>query len=53
MFNFDEKIDRRSTVCKKWNPQLLNELFGNSDALPMWIADMDCRYGFQSGAGHY
>ena len=41
MFNFDEKIDRRSTVCKKWNPQLLNELFGNSDALPMWIADMD------------
>ncbi|MBG9983520.1 pyridoxal phosphate-dependent aminotransferase [Aerococcaceae bacterium DSM 111022] len=43
MFNFDEIIDRRKSVGKKWNPNTLDEMFGNPDALPMWIADMDFR----------
>lgn len=41
MFNFDEIIDRRQSVGKKWNPETLDDMFGNPNALPMWIADMD------------
>lgn len=41
MYNFDERIDRKGTNCVKWNPDDLEERFGERDMLPFWIADMD------------
>ncbi|MBW1898749.1 MAG: pyridoxal phosphate-dependent aminotransferase [Deltaproteobacteria bacterium] len=38
-YNFDKKIKRYNTGSVKWD--LVNELFGGEDLLPMWIADMD------------
>ncbi len=38
-YNFDEKIERRGTNCVKYD--LLDKLFGNKDALPLWVADTD------------
>ena len=38
-YNFDEIITRRSTSCVKHD--MLNEVFGTDDVLPMWVADMD------------
>lgn len=38
-YNFDEIIERRGTNCVKYD--LLDKLFGNKDALPLWVADMD------------
>jgi cysteine-S-conjugate beta-lyase len=38
-FDFDTVIDRRNTNSAKWD--LVKELFGNEDVLPMWVADMD------------
>ena len=36
---FDRGIDRRGTDCEKWD---FNEkIFGRSDVVPMWVADMD------------
>lgn len=36
---FDRGIDRRGTFCEKWD---FNEkIFGRTDILPMWVADMD------------
>lgn len=40
-YNFDEVIDRRNSDSTKWGN--LEELYGNKDILPMWIADMDFR----------
>lgn len=41
MYNFDEIIDRRHTASLKWDN--LEQLFGDSDLLSMWVADMDFR----------
>ncbi len=38
-YNFDQIIDRRSTISAKWDRNL--QLFGTEDVLPMWVADMD------------
>ena len=41
--DFDEPIDRRGTLCNKWDD--LGSVFGMQapDALAMWVADMDFR----------
>ena len=39
MYNFDQIIDRRNTSCVKYD-NLVN-VFGSTDILPMWVADMD------------
>ncbi len=36
---FDEIIDRRGSGSIKW--ELTEKLYGGSDVLPMWVADMD------------
>lgn len=41
MYNFDELIDRRGHNSKKWDQEVLEDLFGQADALPLWVADMD------------
>ena len=38
-FNFDEIIDRRGTGALKYD--VLQERYGGSDLLPLWVADMD------------
>lgn len=38
-YDFDTVIDRSRTHCKKVD--MLNAMFGRSDLLPLWIADMD------------
>ncbi|RKD24977.1 cystathionine beta-lyase [Ammoniphilus oxalaticus] len=38
-YNFDQIIDRHNTFSNKWDQT--EKLFGDKDALPMWIADMD------------
>jgi len=40
-YNFDEIIERRGTDCVKYD--MLESVFGNSDALPLWVADTDFR----------
>ena len=40
-YNFDEIIERHGTDCVKYD--MLEEVFGNSDALPLWVADTDFR----------
>jgi cystathionine beta-lyase len=40
-YNFDQIIDRKGTNASKWEPQVLNQLFGEEDLLPFWVADMD------------
>ena len=37
---FDEPVNRVNTECIKWDNR---KNFGNADALPMWVADMDFR----------
>jgi cystathionine beta-lyase len=39
MYDFNRVIERTNTACIKWDA--LNEVFGTTDALPMWVADMD------------
>lgn len=39
--NFDKEIDRRGTKSIKWDPQVLEEIFGEKELLPLWVADMD------------
>lgn len=39
MLNFEQWIDRTNTGAVKWD--YLQELYGSSDLLPMWVADMD------------
>ena len=41
MYNFDQIIDRRNTSCVKYDN--LANVFGSTDILPMWVADMDFR----------
>ncbi len=41
--NFDQIIDRREYPAFKWHQPMLAEHFGNADALPFWVADMDFR----------
>ncbi|MBQ4434286.1 MAG: PatB family C-S lyase [Bacteroidales bacterium] len=38
-YNFDEIIHRDNTGCLKYD--IRKEIFGTSDVIPMWIADMD------------
>jgi len=40
-YNFDEVIDRLGTNSAKWDQQTLQDMFGVSDLLPFWVADMD------------
>ncbi len=40
-YDFDQVIDRTDTHSVKWDKNLLEEFFGTSDALPLWVADMD------------
>ncbi len=39
--NFDEYIDRREYPTLKWSRSFLSEHFGNAEAIPMSVADMD------------
>jgi cystathionine beta-lyase len=39
VFDFDRPVDRRGTLSYKWDQ--LEKLFGASDVLPLWVADMD------------
>ena len=36
---FDQPIERRGTASYKWDDN--RRLFGRSDLLPFWVADMD------------
>ena len=38
-YNFDEVPGRENSNCLKWDKR--EEVFGRSDVIPMWIADMD------------
>ncbi|MCP3901922.1 MAG: pyridoxal phosphate-dependent aminotransferase [Desulfobacteraceae bacterium] len=42
-WNFDEMIDRSHTGSMKWEPEVLNRVFGKGKEglLPLWVADMD------------
>jgi cysteine-S-conjugate beta-lyase len=40
-YNFDEIIERRGTDCVKYD--MLENYFGNGEALPLWVADTDFR----------
>lgn len=39
MYDFERKVDRRNTRSYKWDQS--EKLFGNSNILPLWVADMD------------
>jgi cysteine-S-conjugate beta-lyase len=39
--SFDESVDRRKFPTLKWSGDFLEKHFGNPDALPMSVADMD------------
>ena len=39
MNSFDQVIERRNTASVKWD--LVEQLYGSRDVLPMWVADMD------------
>jgi cystathionine beta-lyase len=41
MTNFDEQIDRNLYPTMKWSRAFLVEHFGNEEAIPMSVADMD------------
>ena len=41
IYDFDQVIDRTETHSVKWDKNLLEEFFGTSDVLPLWVADMD------------
>lgn len=38
-FDFDQIINRRGTGSRKWDD--IGKVFGSSEILPLWIADMD------------
>ena len=38
-YDFDLVCDRKNTDCVKWD--MVEELFGNTGVIPMWVADMD------------
>ena len=39
MYDFEKEIDRSLSNCAKY--ELLQPIFGSTDLLPLWIADMD------------
>lgn len=39
--NFDTIIDRSSSNAAKWDSITLKQKFGDSEVLPLWVADMD------------
>ncbi|MCP4614449.1 MAG: putative C-S lyase, partial [Planctomycetes bacterium] len=41
--NFDEYIDRNEYPTMKWSRTFLSEHFGNKEAIPMSVADMDLK----------
>ena len=41
--NFDEYIDRNQYPTMKWSRQFLEQYFGNEEAIPMSVADMDLK----------
>jgi cystathionine beta-lyase len=41
--NFDEYIDRNEYPTMKWSRTFLSEHFGNEEAIPMSVADMDLK----------
>ena len=41
--NFDEKFDRNEYPTMKWSREFLSEHFGNEEAIPMSVADMDLK----------
>ena len=41
--NFDEYIDRNEFPTMKWSRSFLSEHFGNEEAIPMSVADMDLK----------
>lgn len=38
-YNFDDVVERKGTNSFKWD--MNEEYYGNSDVIPMWVADMD------------
>jgi cystathionine beta-lyase len=44
--NFDEQIDRNQFPTMKWSKMFLAEHFGNENAIPMSVADMDLKSPF-------
>ncbi|MFS0780358.1 MalY/PatB family protein [Bacillus sp. 1P06AnD] len=38
-WNFDEEVNRKNTASLKWD--FVNERYGGSELLPMWVADTD------------
>jgi cystathionine beta-lyase len=40
-YNFDEIINRENTNCEKYDSR--EEVFGNKDVIPLWVADTDFR----------
>lgn len=43
MINFDEPIDRNDYPTMKWSKAFLAEHYGNANAIPMSVADMDLK----------
>ena len=41
MYDFSKVIDRSGTNSMKWDPGVLEDMFGNPELLPLWVADMD------------
>lgn len=43
MYNFDEKVDRVSEKCRKWDIDIIRNIYGEvpDNFIPLWIADMD------------
>ncbi len=41
--NFDEDIDRNQYPTMKWDRAFLKEHYGNEEAVPMSVADMDLK----------
>lgn len=41
MWNFDEEINRENSNSIKYDWR--EKIFGRSDLIPMWVADMDFR----------
>jgi Bifunctional PLP-dependent enzyme with beta-cystathionase and maltose regulon repressor activities len=39
MYDFDKVVDRHNTNSVKWD--MLEDLYGRSDLIPLWVADMD------------
>ena len=40
-YDFDKVIDRTGTNSSKWDPDTLETMFGEREAIPFWVADMD------------